>query len=192
MTSEVALLRSASLGDRDAFDAIVDRHAPAMLRYASRLLDNPADAEDAVQDALVSAWRGLDTFRGESSLRTWLLTLTSRRAVDVLRKRGALAPAATDPADLAASIDGDSGRAADVGSTVVDPYRQMATNELVAALDRALGALPWRQRAVWLLREVEELSYEQIARVLATRPTVVRGQLARARTNLAERMAPWR
>ena len=161
-----------------------------MLRFARRLLDDPADAEDAVQDALVSAWRALDSFRGESAIRTWLLTLTSRRAVDLLRRRGALDSVSTDPADMAEITAGPrrpTGRDSDS-----DPYRQVAADELLAALDLALQSLPWRQRAVWLLREVEQMPYAQIAQVMSTTTPTVRGQLARARARLAELMASWR
>ena len=85
--SDAALARAARLGDVEAFAAIVDRHGPVMRRYARFILGDDDDASDATQDALVSAWRGLDSFRGDSALRTWLFTLVSRRAADLQRKR---------------------------------------------------------------------------------------------------------
>ncbi len=80
-----ALVRNARLGDRRAFDAIVNRYGPDMYRYASRLLGNDADAAEAVQEAFVSAWSGIAGFEGRSALRTWLFTLVHRRAVDLQR-----------------------------------------------------------------------------------------------------------
>ena len=73
-----------------------------------------------------------------------------------------------------------------------DPVGPVVRTELLEALDTALAELPDRQRAVWLLREIEEMSYHEIAEVLATTPTVVRGQLARARVALQEKLEDWR
>ncbi len=184
------LARAAAAGDQSAFALVVDRHGSAMLRYARRLMSDRGDAEDVVQDALVSAWRGLDGYRGDSSLRTWLFTLTSRRAADVIRRRPARTVVIEPGSDEAGMLTARSGLS--VRASGGDPYGIAAAGELVAALDAALQTLPWRQRAVWVLREVEGMSYQEIAVVLATRPDVVRGQLARARPALAERMVQWR
>ncbi len=81
-------MRAARVGDDEAFREIVDRYGPGMYRYALRLCGgSDSDAGDATQDALVSAWKDLSTFRGESTLRTWLFRLVHRRAVDLQRRR---------------------------------------------------------------------------------------------------------
>ncbi|MEV8378531.1 sigma-70 family RNA polymerase sigma factor [Kribbella sp. NPDC056861] len=173
-----ALRRAAALGDADAFAAVIERHGPAMFRYARRMLNDHGDAEEVVQDAFVAAWKALPEFRGESALRTWLFTLTARKAIDLLRKKR---PTPVGDETLSALPAG--------GSDPVDPA---VRTELLEALDAALAELPDRQRAVWLLREIEEMSYHEIAEVLATTPTVVRGQLARARIALQEKLEDWR
>jgi RNA polymerase sigma-70 factor (ECF subfamily) len=173
-----ALRRAAALGDADAFAAVIERHGPAMFRYARRMLNDHGDAEEVVQDAFVAAWKALPDFRGDSKLRTWLFTLTARKAIDLLRKKR---PTPVADETLTGMPAGGA-----------DPVEPAVRTELLEALDAALAELPDRQRAVWLLREVEEMSYLEISEVLATTPTVVRGQLARARVALQEKLEDWR
>jgi RNA polymerase sigma-70 factor (ECF subfamily) len=178
--SDAALVRAARLGDDDAFGVLVDRHGPSMLRYARRLVGgSESDAAEAVQEAFISAWRSLDTFRGESSLRTWLFRLVHRRAVDLQRHRR---PTPIDD-ELVSRFVGASGD---------NPLQDVLDAELLEALQQALDELPWNQRAAWLLREVEGLAYEDIARTMGTTVGSVRGHLHRGRRQLAERMARWR
>lgn len=174
------LTRRAALGDRTAFAEIFDRHASALYRLAVRMLDGDNQAaEDAVQEALTKAWLQIDGFRGDSSLRTWLFRLTANECHNSRRRRRPI------PIDdkLIAALSTDSA-----------PSAEDATGGrfLLEELDVALRELPWRQRATWLLREVEGLSYDEIATALSTTPTVIRGQLHRARATLAVRMARWR
>jgi len=176
---DLALARAAALGDREAFEQVVRLHGPAMLRYARRVLHDPGDAEEAVQDALVAAWRSLERYRGDSALRTWLLGLTSHKALDLARRRR---PRPQQEEVLLA-------RPAGAGS---DPWDHASAADLARALEGALGGLPYRQRACWLLVEVEGLTQAETAEVLGTGPDVVRGQLSRARRALEERMATWR
>ena len=175
VTSDDSLRRAAALGDTDAFAEILDRHGPAMFRYARRLLNDHGDAEEVVQDAFVAAWKALPDFRGDATLRTWLFTITGRKAVDVLRKK------------RPTPIEDDL--LADVPAANADPAEGAG---LLQALDAALAQLPYLQRAAWLLREVEQLSYAEIATALNTTPTVVRGQLARGRAALQDRLEEWR
>lgn len=175
-----ALVRAARLGDEDAFHELVDRHGPGMLRYARRLVGgSDADAAEVVQEAFISAWKSLDSFRGESSLRTWLFRLVHRRAVDLQRHRR---PTPIDDELLSRVV-----RSADD-----NPLQDVLDSELLEALQAALDELPWNQRAAWLLREVEGLGYEEIARTMGTTVASVRGHLHRGRRQLAERMARWR
>ncbi len=177
--SDEALVRAASVGDRDAFAVLVGRYGPGMYRYALRLVGDENDADEIAQEAFVSAWRGLRTFAGRSSLKTWLYRLVHRRAVDTQRHRrpspvsddllSTLTPAASD-----------------------DPLQQVLDGELLIALQAVLHELPWQQRATWLLREVEDMTYEEIAETVAVSVGSVRGHLYRARRTVAERMALWR
>ncbi|WP_298889644.1 RNA polymerase sigma factor [uncultured Serinicoccus sp.] len=173
------LLRAARLGDQGAFRQIVDRHGPGMYRYARTLVGHEQDAGDVLQEAFVSAWKNLPTFRGESSLKTWLFRLVHRRAMDHHRTRRPVPVTEEVFADVVADVSGD-------------PVRQAESRELLADLRRCLGELPETQRACWLLREVEGMSYQDIGDTLGLPVGSVRGQLHRARTTLAERMSRWR
>lgn len=175
---DLVLARRAGMGDREAFTRIVHRHGPAMYRLARRVLLDDGDAEEAVQDALVAAWHHLDDFRGTAALRSWLFRLTLNKAHNVRRRRR---PEPREAGEQEARID-----------PAGDPVRGIIENELVAALDDALASLPEPQRVAWLLREVDELTYEEIAEIMHTSRDVVRGLLHRARRRLAERLAAWR
>ncbi|MEP6528151.1 MAG: RNA polymerase sigma factor [Nocardioidaceae bacterium] len=178
--SDDVLARRAALGDRASFAEIFGRHASALYRYAVRMLDGDHQAaEDAVQETMTKAWLNLDRFRGDAGLRTWLFRLLVNQCSDIRRRRR---PIAVDDGLL-------SVLAAD---TAPEPAEAATVVELREALDLALLELPWRQRAAWLLREIEELTYAEIAEILGTSVTVVRGQLHRARATLAIRMAQWR
>ncbi|MDT9593507.1 sigma-70 family RNA polymerase sigma factor [Nocardioides zeae] len=178
--SDDALLRAARLGDEEAFAVIVDRYGPGMYHYALRLVGgSAADAGEVTQEALISAWRSLDSFAGRSSLRTWLFRLVHRRAADLHRHRR---PTPIDD-ELLSTV---------VRPATENPLQRVMEAELVAALQQALDELPWHQRAAWLLREIEGMSYEEIAAALDTTPGSVRGHLHRGRRTLAERMARWR
>ena len=151
-----------------------------MYRFALRMVGgHQADAGEVVQEAFISAWKNIETFEARSSLRTWLFSLVSRRAADLQRKRR---PTPIDD-DVLSAIAPASHR---------DPLQDVMDKELIAALQAALAELPHQQRAVWLLRELEDMSYDEIATTLTMTPDSVRGQLHRGRKNLAERMAQWR
>lgn len=176
--SDDVLARLAAMGDRDAFEVLVRRHGPAMYRYASRMLPDRGDAQEAVQDAFVGAWKGLEGFGGRSSLRTWFFGLTSHKARDIRRRRRPV-PVRSETLDRPA-------RSADL------PEVRAARSDLLRALDRALAELPLRQRACWLLVEVEGMSQAETAEILHLTPDAVRGQLARGRRALREKMEEWR
>jgi RNA polymerase sigma-70 factor (ECF subfamily) len=176
---DLVLARRAGLGDRDAFAVIFHRHGPGMTRYAVHMLrGRTADAEDAVQATWVRAWLHLDSFRGDAGLRTWLYAILAREVAKIRSRRE---PVLVEEPLLERADDPH-----------VRPEARLAQSALEQALAAALAELPWRQRASWILRELDGLSYQEIARVLQTSPTVVRGQLHRARQELVVRMAAWR
>jgi RNA polymerase sigma-70 factor (ECF subfamily) len=177
--SDQALINAAKLGERDAFEAIVLRYGPEMLRYAQNMLSDNGAAEEVTQDAFVAAWKGLDTFRGDSSLRTWLFTMVSHKVVDQRRRRS-IAPAQDWVFDTAPAPLTD------------DPETRVNNDNFLSELDLALAELPYRQRAAWLLREVDGMTHVEIGRILLITPSAVRGHLVRARATLSERMAAWR
>lgn len=177
--SDESLARAAALGDRDAFEVVVRRHGPALHRYARRTLLDDGDTQEAVQDAFIAAWQRLPQWRGDSALRTWLFSITAHKAADLRRRRRPVPVPGDDLLDLPA------GRSA-------DPERRAAGTSLAAALELELARLPERQRSVWVLREIEQLSHAEICEVLGMGPDTERGLLARARRTLSERMSSWR
>lgn len=183
--SDRALARRAGLGDRVAFEELFRRHVDTTHRFALRMLDSDSVlAEEAVQESWVKVWRKLPDFEGRSAFTTWLFSIVSRQALDLRRRRR---PVAVDNELLEPLAARDSLRTAHG-----DPHSVVEAEQLWQTLLLALSELPWRQRAAWLLREIEGFSYAEIARVLDTSETVVRGQLHRARGTLAIRMEQWR
>lgn len=179
-SDDAVLVRRAGVGDRDAFALIVGRHGSAMLRYGLAMNGGDVhEAEDAVQSALVKAWQNLPSFRGDASLRTWLLRLMINEVKGQLRKRG---PVLLDDDILIAYADLHRPESGD----------EHAFQNLWQALQVVLLQLPDRQRATWVLREVDGLSYDEIADALHLSPGVVRGLLARARATVTARMEAWR
>lgn len=188
--TDLALLRAARLDDEAAFEEIVERYAPGMLRFAVRMVGEPDLAADAVQEAFVSAWRNLATFEGRSSLKTWLYRLLHRRVVDLLRVRRA-----TPVDDEVLSIESDRpGTSVTLGwsTPATDPLQAVLDRELLDALRAALLELPAPQRATWLLREIEGMGYQEIAETLGTTAGSVRGHLHRARGTLGVTLDRWR
>lgn len=178
---DATLTALAAMGDRDAFAELVERHGPSLYRYAARLLDDRSQSDDCVQETFLAAWRGLKKFRGDSSVRTWLFTICRHEVFRRSRRRND---------DLVLDVELDEVRD-QIRDLRADPARTSEAAALREALDLALRLLPPRQRSAWILREVEELSYEEIAEVLGTTSTAVRGLLERARTALASTLEGW-
>ena len=176
-TSDEALLGRCARGDRAAFDRLVDRHGSALFRFTSTHCSSPRDAEDALQDGLLAAWRGAATFRGDSSARTWLFQVV----LHACRRRGrrrAGEPAVHAPVDEAERLP--SGEAAADDRT--------ASRETGAALAQALAALPEESREVLVLRDVEGMTGEEAAAVLGIGLAAMKSRLHRGRLELKERV----
>ncbi|MGX4694667.1 RNA polymerase sigma factor [Streptomyces sp. JNUCC 63] len=169
----------ASEGDEDAFAVLVRRHSRDLLLLASHMLGNPQDAEEAVQDAFVSAWRRLPEFRHSAAFTTWIYRITVNRCLNARRRR--LPPVPLEEVPEPAAHDACS-----------SPSRTAESNAATAALATAVGELSADQRVSWILREIHGLPYSQIAQVTGTSEETVRGRLFRARRSLKEAMVPWR
>ncbi|MFW5418800.1 RNA polymerase sigma factor [Nocardiopsis sp. CNT-189] len=175
---EASLVERAQDGDTAAFEALVRTHQHAVYRMALRTLRDEAEAADAAQEAFITAWRRLPDLRDVRTFRAWLLRITARRALNLLRSRRPGIPLGEAGADPPDPDPGPAGRAAAAG--------------LREALEVALAGLPPPQRTCWLLREMEGLGYEEIADIVGATPTAVRGRIHRARTRLVEALEPWR
>ncbi len=182
LVPDALLAGRAADGDTAAFEALARRHGPLMRATARRLTGTLADADDVVQESLMQAWKQLDQLRDPAAVKSWLLRIVGTRSIDHLRKRRN--HLALD--DLENHVDAPSGqRTPDPESTAVNASR-------VDALKSALTLLPEEQRRCWVLKEFNDLSYEEIALTLNISPASVRGRLARARIALARTMEEWR
>ncbi|MGW1541719.1 RNA polymerase sigma factor [Streptomyces sp. NPDC002309] len=169
----------AAEGDEDSFGVLVQRHSRSLLALARCMLGSPQDAEEAVQDAFVSAWRRLPEYRHSAEFRTWMYRITVNRCLTVRRRR---------PQPL--SLDAVAEPA--TGDAWCQPARSAEQDAAAAALSRALAELDADQRICWILREVQGLHYKEIAHVTRTSEPTVRGRLFRARRTLQEAMDSWR
>ena len=171
--------------DARAFEDIMRKHNRMLFRTARAILRDDAEAEDALQEAYVQAFRSMDTFRAESKLSTWLARIVANEALMRLRKSARRAeivpiqPAATAQ-ELEQVMDTDSDNAPDAAAE----RRQMRR-----VLESQIDALPDTYRAVFMLRAVEELSVEETSAVLGLPPATVRTRFFRARSMLRESLA---
>ena len=177
-------------------------HRPALLGYCYRMLGSAADADDAVQETMVRAWRGIDRFEGRAPLEAWLYRIATNVCLNLLRGRGRralpmdLGPASPASASLGPQrpaetwVDPIPDAALDVGTT--DPADVAASRESVRlAFVAALQLLPPRQRAVLILRDVLRWRADEVATLLETSVVSVKSALQRARATLAaHRVAP--
>ncbi|WP_307868820.1 RNA polymerase sigma factor [Umezawaea beigongshangensis] len=169
--TDAVLLDAAALGDRAAFDELVRRHTPRMHRVALRVVGDAVEAEDVVQDAWVAVWRGLGRFRGDAAASTWLHRVVTNAALAHVRRRRLTVPLDT-VLDAAAADAGDG------------PERSAVRNETSQIVLRAVATLEPSQRAPLVLRELEGMSYEEVAAVLGVPVPALHSRLHRARASL--------
>jgi len=176
--TDAELVSKAKSGDREAFGALVEGHQAMVYSLAFRMVGNPEDAADLTQEAFLSAWRALGGFDGRSAFGTWLYRLTSNACIDFLRResrRGALSM-------TRAGEDGEE--QLEVPDDRYAPERMLARQEARQALERGLRRLSPEHRQILLLRELEGLSYAEIARRLRLEEGTVKSRIARARLAL--------
>ncbi|ALE72687.1 siderophore-interacting protein [Pseudonocardia sp. EC080625-04] len=179
---EPTLVARAQDGDVHAFEELARRHQDALFRVAVRVLGQRADAEDALQEALIDAWRRIGTFRGEAAFSTWMYRIVTHRCTALMRRNRRTEPLpAEDGAGSSVLVTGSG-----------SPERAAKVDAEMAALSRAVAELPGEQRTCWVLRELEGLGYADISHITGVSETAVRGRIHRARTALAERMRAWR
>jgi RNA polymerase sigma-70 factor (ECF subfamily) len=174
---DATLVVRAREGDAAAFEQLALRFQGPIYRLTLRMLANRSDAEDLTQEVFLAAWRRLPELREEEAFTSWLYRTATNRCLNVLRSRR---PVIELDQDVAAADTSD------------EPERAAQTHAAMAALTVALQQLTDEQRACWLLREVHGRSYAEIAAILSTTTTTVRGRIARGRAQLGEAMKPWR
>ena len=182
--AEAQLLLRAQEGDEAAYGEIVRAHYERVFRRVAGIVRNEHDARDVCQEIWVAVWRTLKEYRGEAKFSTWLYPIATRRAIDHLRKRQRWFSRFLPFLD-----EGEhAGVAIEPASNAPGPRDQMELNERDARFERAIAALPPKLRAVLAMREIEGLSYEEIAQTLDCRPGTVMSRLFNARRLLAQKL----
>ena len=174
------LIARCQAGDLDAFGQIYARYERVVYRYAYHMLGDPDDADDIKQDAFLKAYRTLPGFRGDCSLLTWLLKVTGNLCRDRHKTRTRRGETALLPETVAELPD-----MTELGG---DPAKLLERKDLHQSLYRVLAALPENQRELIILRDVQGLSYQQIADVLNCSVASVKLRLFRARRGFRDRM----
>jgi RNA polymerase sigma-70 factor (ECF subfamily) len=196
---EAVLLARAREGDERAYEALIERHRSELHAHCYRMLASVHDAEDAVQDALIRAWRGLPGFESRSSIRTWLFKIATNSSFDLLKKRSRREL----PVDSTARAGpGESPGAAVLEAAWMEPYpdrlieageksphaRYEARESLELSFMVVVRNVPPRQRAVFILREVLGFSASETADLLDMSVAAANSSLQRARATVADRM----
>jgi RNA polymerase sigma-70 factor (ECF subfamily) len=181
---EAALIERAVHGDPAAVRAIIHRHNSRLHRVARSIVRDQTEAEDVVQETYLRAFSNLAAFRGGSSLSTWLTRIALNEAMGRMRKRSPVLVAA--PLDTATQRDEEFAAMFPLWRPPPTPEAELQQRQLRAILDEAIGALPEPFRCVFVLRDVEDLSIDDIARRLSIKPQTVKTRLHRARRLLKE------
>ena len=180
------LVERAQRGDKQAFDLLVSKYQRKLGRLLSRFIRDPGEVEDVAQEAFIKAYRALPSFRGDSAFYTWLYRIGINTAKNYLVAMGRRAPTTTEfDADEAESFeDGDQLR--DINT----PESVLASKEIAATVQKAMEDLPDELRTAIELREIEGLSYEEIASIMNCPIGTVRSRIFRAREAIAARLRP--
>jgi RNA polymerase sigma-70 factor (ECF subfamily) len=189
--SDAALARRIEAGDLAAFEQLMRRHNRALFRTARAILKDDGEAEDAVQEAYLLAYRSIATFRGDARLSTWLTRIVANEAFGRLRKharRAAILPLRVDD-DPTARESAHDIRTESEAPAMDRPDNMALRREMRQLIEARIDALPDAYRVVFMLRAVEELSVEETAESLGIPESTVRTRFFRARSLLRESLA---
>jgi RNA polymerase sigma-70 factor (ECF subfamily) len=180
------LVARAQRGDKRAFELLVMKYQRKLGRLLSRWVRDPAEVEDVTQEAFIKAYRALPSFRGESAFYTWLYRIAINTAKNYLVALGRRAPTTTDFDNEEAEGFEDAEQLRDTNT----PESELEGKEIGAAVNRAVEALPEDLRTAITLREIEGLSYDEIASVMNCPIGTVRSRIFRAREAIAAELRP--
>lgn len=180
------LVERVQRGDKHAFDLLVSKYQRKLGRLISRFVRDPAEAEDVTQEAFIKAYRALSGFRGESAFYTWLYRIGINTAKNYLLANKRRAPTST-PFDVE---DAESFEDAGLLHEVSTPENELMSKQVVNVVQASLQQLPEDLRSALTLREIEGLSYEEIASVMNCPVGTVRSRIFRAREAVAENLRP--
>ena len=180
------LVQRVQQGDKHAFDLLVSKYQRKLGRLLSRFIRDPGEVEDVAQEAFIKAYRALPNFRGDSAFYTWLYRIGINTAKNHLVALGRRAPTSTE-------MDAEEAENLDSGEQLRDlntPENQMMSRQVGETVNQTLLELPEELRTALTLREIEGLSYEEIAAVMQCPVGTVRSRIFRAREAVAEKLRP--
>jgi RNA polymerase sigma-70 factor (ECF subfamily) len=180
------LVERAQHGDKRAFDLLVSKYQRKLARLLSRFIRDSTEVEDVTQEAFIKAYRALPTFRGDSAFYTWLYRIGINTAKNYLVAMGRRAPTTTN-------IDSEEAEGFEDGDQLRDlntPEDELASKQVAETVNQTLGELPEELRTAITLREIEGLSYEDIANIMNCPIGTVRSRIFRAREAIAAKLRP--
>ena len=180
------LVERVQAGDKRAFDVLVSKYQRRLMRLVSRLVHDPAEAEDVVQETFIKAYRALRYFRGDAAFYTWLYRIGINTAKNHLLAQGRRAATSSDAGAEQAESFEDGNKLRDNNT----PESVLASKQIAATVNAAMDMLPIELRTAIVLREIEGLSYEEIAQIMACPIGTVRSRIFRAREVIAEKLKP--
>ena len=180
------LVERAQRGDKRAFELLVEKYQRKLARLLSRFIRDPAEVEDVTQEAFIKAYRALPAFRGDSAFYTWLYRIGINTAKNYLMAMGRRAPTSTE-------VEADEAEGFEEGEQLRDintPESVLLSNEIAETVNSTIEALPEELRTAIQLREIEGMSYEDIAQVMNCPIGTVRSRIFRAREAIAAQLRP--
>ncbi len=180
------LVERVQHGDKKAFELLFSKYQRKLMRLVSRLVRDQAEAEDVVQEAFIKAYRALPQFRGDSAFYTWLYRIGINTAKNYLVTQGRRAPTSTDADVEEAETFDDGEHLRDINT----PESLLATKQIAQTVNLAMESLPDELRTAISLREIEGLSYDEIADVMECPIGTVRSRIFRAREAIAGKLRP--
>ncbi len=180
------LVERAQRGDKRAFELLVEKYQRKLARLLSRLIRDPGEVEDVTQEAFIKAYRALPSFRGDSAFYTWLYRIGINTAKNYLVAMGRRAPTSTE-------VEAEAAEGYEGGEWLRDintPESLLLSKEIAGTVTAAIEALPEELRSAIQLRELEGMSYEEIAKLMDCPIGTVRSRIFRAREAIAERLKP--
>ena len=180
------LVARAQAGDKRAFELLVEKYQRKLARLLSRFIRDPAEVEDVTQEAFIKAYRALPAFRGDSAFYTWLYRIGINTAKNYLMAMGRRAPTSTE-------VEAEEAEGFDEGEQLRDintPESLLLSSEIAATVNSTIEQLPEELRTAIQMREIEGMSYEDIAKAMDCPIGTVRSRIFRAREAIAEQLRP--